>query len=68
MSKVKEFVHKHPIWTVIIVYTLLDLILTPLLFPWINTALADVTNVKARCESLGGQVGWNKCYVDGEER
>lgn len=64
----KKFIEDHPIWTAIIVYTLLDLILTPLLFPWINTALADVANTKARCESLGGQVGWNKCYVDGVEK
>ena len=64
----KKFIKNHPIWTAIIVYILLDIILTPLLFPWMDAALADVTNVKARCESLGGQVGWHKCYVDGEER
>jgi hypothetical protein len=38
-----------------------------LVIPWMLQDVEHSRNVEARCKSLGGQMGYSKCYKDGKE-
>ena len=34
---------------------------------WVSTEDRQITETKARCKSLGGEMGYLKCYKNGKE-
>ena len=38
-----------------------------LVISWMLQDVEHSRNVEARCKSLGGQMGYSKCYKDGKE-
>lgn len=38
-----------------------------LVIPWMLQDTEHSRNIEARCKSLGGEMGYSKCYKDGKE-
>lgn len=38
-----------------------------LVIPWMLQDTEHSRNIEARCKSLGGQMGYSKCYKNGKE-
>lgn len=56
-------------WSNVVAYIMMILAIAvgSLVIPWMLQDVEHSRNVEARCKSLGGQMGYSKCYKDGKE-
>ena len=56
-------------WSNVVAYIMMILAIAvgSLVIPWMLQDVERSRNVEARCKSLGGQMGYSKCYKDGKE-
>lgn len=56
-------------WSNVVAYIMMILAIAvgSLVIPWMLQDVEHSRNVEARCKSLGGQMGYSKCYKNGKE-
>ena len=56
-------------WSNVVAYIMMILTIAvgSLVIPWLLQDTEHSRNVEARCKSLGGEMGYSKCYKDGKE-
>lgn len=56
-------------WSNVVVFIMMILTIAvgSLVISWLLQDVEYSRNVEARCKSLGGQMGYSKCYKDGKE-
>nr|DAS66671.1 MAG TPA: hypothetical protein [Caudoviricetes sp.] len=65
MKKMKSNI----VWSNVVAFIMMILAIAvgSLVIPWMLQDVEHSRNVEARCKSLGGQMGYSKCYKDGKE-
>lgn len=56
-------------WSNVAAYIMMILAIAvgSLVIPWMLQDTEHSRNIEARCKSLGGEMGYSKCYKDGKE-
>ena len=56
-------------WSNVVAYIMMILAIAvgSLVISWMLQDTEHSRNIEARCKSLGGQMGYSKCYKDGKE-
>jgi len=65
MKKMKSNI----VWSNVVAYIMMILAIAvgSLVIPWLLQDTERSRNIEARCKSLGGEMGYSKCYKDGKE-
>lgn len=56
-------------WSNVVVFIMMILTIAvgSLVISWLSQDTERSRNIEAHCKSLGGQMGYSKCYKDGKE-
>lgn len=56
-------------WSNVVAYIMMILVIAvgSLVIPWMLQDTERSRNTEARCKSLGGQMGYSKCFKNGKE-
>ena len=65
MKKMKSNI----VWSNVVAYIMMILAIAvgSLVIPWLLQDVEHSRNIEARCKSLGGEMGYSKCYKNGKE-
>ena len=56
-------------WSNVVAFIMMILAIAvgSLVIPWMLQDVEHSRNIEAHCKSLGGEMGYSKCYKDGKE-
>nr|DAJ53574.1 MAG TPA: hypothetical protein [Caudoviricetes sp.] len=65
MNKMKSKIN----WSNVVAFIMMILVIAvgSLVIPWMLQDTERSRNIEARCKSLGGEMGYSKCFKDGKE-
>lgn len=65
MNKIKSKIN----WSNVVAFIMMILTIAvgSLVIPWLLQDTEHSRNIEARCKSLGGVMGYSKCFKDGRE-